>query len=309
MQVINTILPILLVMLLGYALARLRFFKDGFIAGLNGFVYWIALPGLILHSLAGKKLVVGQASPVLLAFGAASLIVMACSFLLAKLGKLSGGQQATYTQASYRGNLALIGLPLLLFAVGPEKAEALLPTAAIAIALIMLAYNIISTTLFILLQPQQKGTPWWQSFLGLRSNPLIIATAIGLVWSFTRVPVPEFLRGFMGVLAQTAGPLSLICIGAQLSGAKFADQLRWPLGAAIAKTAVLPLLAFLFGMLLGIDGDGLLILLFFAAAPTAAASVILARQMGGDEVMASSAIALSTLLSMVSFSIVLLTIS
>lgn len=306
MQVINTILPTLLVMLLGFTLAHCKFFKDGFIAGLNGLVYWIALPILILHSLAGRKLEVGQAGPVLIAFGTASALVIALTFLLGKVGKLSGGKQATFIQASYRGNLALIGLPLLLFAVGPSKAESILPLAAIAIAIIMLTYNVLSAVLFIVLQPQYNGQPWWRSLLSLRSNPLIIATAVGLTWSFAKVPMPDFLGGFLGMLAQTAGPLSLICIGAQLAGAKLSEQLGWPLGAGLAKTVVLPILAYLFGQFLGIQGDGMQVLLFFATAPTAAASVILARQMGGDEVMASSAIALSTMLSMISYTVVLI---
>lgn len=309
MQVINTILPTLLVMLLGFALARYKFFKDGFIAGLNGLLYWVSLPMLILHSLAGRTLEVGQAGPVLLVFAIASVLVIGLSFILGKIGKLNGGRQATFTQASYRGNLALIGLPLLLFAVGPKRAESILPIAAIAIAIIMLTYNVLSTVLFIILHPQNKGQPWWLSLLGLRSNPLIIATALGLIWSFAKMPMPDFLGGFLGMLAQTAGPLSLICIGAQLAGAKLSEQLGWPLGAALSKTIALPLLAYLFARVLGIEGDGLVVLLFFATAPTAAASVILARQMGGDEVMASSSIALSTILSMASYTVVLIILS
>lgn len=309
MQVINTILPTLLVMFLGLSLARYKFFKDGFIAGLNGLVYWIALPVLILHSLAGRPLEIGQAGPVLMAFASASLLVICFSLLIGRLGKLNGGKQATYIQASYRGNLALIGLPLLLFAVGPQRAESILPLAAIAIAIIMLTYNVLSAMLFIVLNPQEKDQPWWLSLLSLRSNPLIMATALGLTWSFINAPMPGFLGGFLGMLAQTAGPLSLICIGAQLANAKLSEQLGWPLGAAVFKTMALPLLAYLFARVLGIEGDGLLVLLFFATAPTAAASVILARQMGGDEVMASSAIAISTLLSMVSYTVVLIFVS
>lgn len=295
-------------MVLGFSLARSGFLKVDFNAGLTRFLYWVSLPALVIHSLTSHALVLGEAGAILVRLAAASVLATALALVVAKAGRLQPMGQATFAQAVLRGNQALIGLPLLLYAAG-DRAGIIIPIAIMVLGPVMLAYNVVSVLLFSFAGPGSgSGSGWstaWKALVGLRSNPLILATAVGGVLAVVPLEGPAFAHESLRMVAATAGPLALVSIGASLSSTRLRGVWHWPLASSLLKVGVLPLLAWATTLLWPLDPDSRLVLLFFSATPTAAASVILAREMGGEEALASSAVAVSTVLSMGSLAVVL----
>ena len=115
MVLVDTLAPLVLLIALGAALARIRFLGSAFIADLNKLAFWIALPALLFTSAGGAAapesetfrlfavLVIGTALITLLAFAA--------SFAL----RMPPNTRGTLMQAAFRGNLAYIGIPVLAF--------------------------------------------------------------------------------------------------------------------------------------------------------------------------------------------------
>ena len=52
MHIINTLLPVFLIIALGALLRKTKFVSAEFVAGLNRLVYWVALPCLLFYKLA-----------------------------------------------------------------------------------------------------------------------------------------------------------------------------------------------------------------------------------------------------------------
>ena len=75
--------------------------------------------------------------------------------------------------------------------------------------------------------------------------------------------------------------------------------------ATVCKLVILPFLAALILLLLGIRGQDLAIGVLFAGTPTATVAYIMAQQMHGDAELSGSIIMLSTLLSVFTYSIAL----
>jgi malate permease and related proteins len=308
MVLVDTLAPLVLLIALGAALARIRFLGSAFIADLNKLAFWIALPALLFTSASGAAapdrgtlrlfavLVVGTAVIVLLAFAASVALRMPAS------------TRGTLMQAAFRGNLAYIGIPVLAysFAESPtESSQRAMATAVIVMVLTMALYNILAVIVLQSSVHAPGGIDWRRSAFAILSNPLLLAGLLGLLVPLLQITLPSFLQRALDALGAAAVPIALMCIGGSLATIQLRGRRSWIVTAAVLKVAVLPSLVFLFTRLAGLEPADQRTALVLASCPTAAAAFVMARQMGGDEALASGSIALSTLLSFISLSVAL----
>ncbi len=308
MVLVDTLAPLVLLIALGAALARIRFLGPAFIADLNKLAFWIALPALLFTSASGAAapdvrtlrllavLVAGTALITLLAFGASLALRMPAS------------TRGTLMQAAFRGNLAYIGIPVLAYSFSESPSEAsnrALATAVIVMVLTMALYNILAVVVLQASIHSPRGIDWRRSALSIVSNPLLLAGLLGLIVPLLQITLPSFLQRALEALGAAAVPIALMCIGGSLATIQIRGRRSWIATAALLKVAVLPCLVFLFARLVGLEPAEQRAALVFASCPTAAAAFVMARQMGGDEALASGSIALSTLLSFISLSVAL----
>ena len=131
-------------------------------------------------------------------------------------------------------------------------------------------------------------------------NPLIIATAGGLVANLLGFVVPGWLEPTVTRIGQSSLALGLMAAGAgmQLGSLKSAKTL----GVAVltVKHLGMPLMAWGIARLLGLDPTQTTVLLMFSAVPTASSCYVLAARMGYDGPYVAGLVTLSTLLGMVS---------
>jgi predicted permease len=137
----------------------------------------------------------------------------------------------------------------------------------------------------------------------LARNPLILATASGLMLNLAEVPIPEPVVHLLVRLADAALAMGLMAVGAALR----LRQAQVAIGAGVfittTKLLVMPILAWMAARTLGLSDMLVKVVVIFAALPTASSAYILAVRMGGDGQAVAWLISVSTLVSMVSLSV------
>lgn len=316
MYILNTLAPVFLVILLGAALQKFGFLNPQISRQNNRLVYWIAMPCLLFNKTAQAE-VAGDSAlrvSVVLLFTAVGCTILA--YLLARLLRLSGESTGAFVQASFRGNLAYIGLPVVIYAlselaghnsaVGSLNTEQIQSLAVLSIAPLVPLYNALAV--FVLVTGSKKGKQSWLMVVrSILTNPLLLACALGLSWGFLKIPMPLALSKTLQTLGQMALPLALLGIGVSLATTKVKGKITVPLIATLMKVVIAPIFGLFLANWLGLSNIERAIALLYLACPTAIASYIMAQQLGGDEVLTSNSIVLSTLLSAVTLAIVLAT--
>jgi predicted permease len=297
-EVFHSLAPVFLIIFLGVFLRRTGFLSPGLIQGTNRLAYWIGLPSVLFHRLATSPVEFAEHGDAVFAM---LLVTLACGGLgyavAGAFGK-RGGAMGTLVQASFRGNLAFIGLPVLFYSAGSSSPRSV-AIGVVILGAIVPVYNVGSVT--VLLAGQHRlGLPALRKVVAqLATNPLVIASLAGAGYSFVGWHLPLALDRTFNALGQMAMPLALLGIGGaldlrQVGRANFSPVL-W---VSSIKVAVAPLLGSVLAVWLALDGDELRAVCVYLAAPTAAASFVLADQLGGDRSLAAAAVALSTVLSL-----------
>lgn len=296
--------PIILLVLLGVFLGRLRFLGPEFSGDLNKLVFWVALPALLFRSVVHAEHPGPKTFSLLGLLVAATVVAAVAGWVVSVLLGLPQSSRGTLSQSAFRGNLAYIGIPVLAYSFEglPGRSEAF-GTAVIVMAFLMAVFNILAVV--VLSVGHKSENPVRTALVSIFSNPLLLAGMAGVPLAYTRTALPLFLDRALESLGGAAVPIALLCIGGSLAHARIGDKVGAILVAALIKTFFLPALVFFSAPYFGIAGNDLRIALVLSSCPTAAAAFVMARQMNGDAPLASGSIVLSTLLAAVSLPLAL----
>lgn len=314
LYVFNTLAPIGLLMLCGLLLRRFAFAPPVFFRGINRLVYWVALPALLLDKTSRPMESGAEAIRI---FGLLATVTFACvllGYLATRLFRVPARAVGAFVQGAFRGNLAYIGIPVVLFSLdsAPVETAQIVGTAAVlALAPLIPIYNIIAVLVLVTGSPSCEAprTPRANIAhiaLNILTNPLLLACGAGLLLAFSDIMLPLFARRSLTATGQMALPLSLMAMGASLTIGSLNSRLPHVLGAACIKVLIAPLLGLLIGRWFGLDGLSLRAALIFLACPTAVASYVMAEQLGSDADLAAHIVLLSTLLAFPGLAMVLL---
>ncbi|MEM9419364.1 MAG: AEC family transporter [Planctomycetota bacterium] len=308
LQIINSLLPLALLVALGAALLRLRFFDQAFRKGLDRLVYWVSLPALIVGVLAGAPEVdvLSTAGPMALSLCLATVAMAALTWGFAVMTRLPGPVKGVFSQAAFRGNLAFVGLPVITLALGPsEQDPATLAKAALALAPTAALFNVLGVMVLIAAQHRLDLKLPARMAKSMATNPLLLACGLGLlIWAFG-LKLPQASLTTLNLLGKPAAPLALISLGGALATYPVRQRLGVATLATIMKCAGMPVLAWLVANLLGVSKEDQLIVLIYAACPTAVSSYVLSTQLKGDAALSAATIVLSTLASAVALGVVI----
>ena len=119
----NAVLPVFLLMVLGFFLFHIRLMTGEFSAHLNRLVYWIGLPSLLFREIATQTLDWGSVSNILLAFFLALSGTILIAYAISFFQKMDESTTGSFVQAAYRGNLGFIGLPIVLYSATQATQE------------------------------------------------------------------------------------------------------------------------------------------------------------------------------------------
>lgn len=299
MVVLESLVPVLLLIAFGKALSTTGFFSEGFFKELNKLTYFWGLPSLLVYKVAAIDLSSEAGLDIL----STLLIVIAASialgYALVPLLRVPRESIGAFVQGSYRGNLAFVGFPVLYFALGQEGLDLGMFSSGICI----LVYNISGVLILIIHAKGRQDRPLRAVWRHGVSNPLILACLIGFILNIANIPIPLMLERGLEALGQIALPLALIGLGAGLKFAEVRGRVSLSMVAALINVALSPLLGYFVARMLGLDPLSTKVAVIFLACPTAVFSYVLAEMLGNDSVMARNIVILSTLLSIVSLSL------
>ena len=130
-------------------------------------------------------------------------------------------------------------------------------------------------------------------------NPLIIATASGLLCSLVGLRLPSLVDITLSRIGAAALPLGLMAVGAGLQLGALKEAPRLAAALLSIRHALMPALAVTAVLLLALPTGQQAVLVAFAALPTASSAYVLAVRMGGHGGYTAGLVSLSTLIGMV----------
>lgn len=294
-------LPVFSLVFIGIWLKWRDKIDDAFTAKSSYLVFNLALPVLMfaaivrtdISQIGNLRLISFALLMTLFSFMALWFI---CRSLIADKNALG-----VFVQGCFRSNLGILGLA---FCATTFSAEGL-ATGALLLAVITPLYNILSIYALTHAANENSRMNWLGLFKDVITNPLIVAIFLALPIAYWRITLPEVVMRSIDYLAAMTLPLALICIGGSLSftALRQTQGLSW--AAVIIKLVFMPAVIAVSAYLSGFRGTELGCLILMFASPTAAASFVMVRSIGGDHTLAANIIALTTLISLFSVSIVI----
>ena len=296
------VLPFFMVIGLGYAAARTRFFGPEASAALTKFVFYFALSAMLFRFSANLTMAEILDWQLVKAYLAGSVAVYLVATGVAVWRGRGVQEAAVEAQCAVVGNVGFLGIPMLVMLLGE---------AAIGPVMLVLAVDLIvfGSLIVILIVGAQGGGSWFRiPFIvgaGLLKNPMIVSIALGLTVSALALEVPDPINAFVTLLGGAATPGALFAIGASLAG-KSAERLAvagWltlcklalhPLAVAGAALFLFPVAAYPMGVMIAA-----------AALPVAGNVFILAQHYGVAPQRVSASILVSTALSVVTIPLVI----
>ncbi len=301
-EILLIVLPVFVVIGLGWVLLRFGLIDSEFLRQTNRLVYYVCLPLLLFYKIATADFSSNFNAALVSASALAIVAGFLISYAFARLRHYPPAVTGAFSQGSFRGNIAYVGLAIVLNAYG----EAGLTKASMVMGFIVPVLNWFAILALLLPHRGKQGThpsgDWRRALL---LNPLILASLAGLLWSFLQLPMPRLLASSLHLASSMTLPLALLAIGGSFTPQRLRGDL-WRAGLATAiKLVIVPLCAAGLLWFFGLRGMDLGIGVLLAATPTATATYIMADQMGGDAELAGSIIMLSTLAAAVTYSIAL----
>jgi len=277
---------------IGYLLCRHTALNRPVWQAVEGLVYYFLFPVLLFQSIVRTPLDLQAASGLMGAGLALGITGIALAYALPHvplLGRwIDRRDHAASAQVAFRFN-SFIGLALAERLLGAQGLQLI----AVLIGVCVPLFNV--GAVWPMTRHAQRG------FMGeIVRNPLIIATASGLVANLLGFSIPEFLAPTVTRIGAASIALGLMAAGA---GMQFQSLARGKvLGASVLTIRHLlsPVIAWLLARAFRLGAAETTILLTFAALPTASSCYVLAARMGYNGGYVAALVTLSTLLGMVS---------
>lgn len=301
-EILLVVLPVFLVIGVGFCLKRTALVNSNFLFDLNRLVYYIALPALLFYKIATADFFASFNARLLAGMVLSITAVFFLSYGFASLRGYKPAVQGAFCQGAFRGNLAYIGLAIIYNAYGEEG----FTMAGILLGFLVPLMNVLSVVALILPQRRESlgmGTSFWVQ--QVVTNPLIVASFVGILWSFLALPLPQIVDRALKIVTGMSLPLALIAIGASFSFRKLRGDITLAVLSTGLKVVLLPVLTALVLVSFGIRGQELAIGVLLAATPTATAAYIMAQQLKSDAELSGAIIMLSTLCSVVTYGLAL----
>lgn len=292
MTVLNIVLPVFLVIGLGWGLRRRGFLSADGNAVLTRLVYWVAAPALLFRSAAVTPLS-ESANPWGLAVMASVTVAMAAVTYAVAI-RSSPSRRGVIAQGTFRSNQVFIGLPLVYNAWGAEAVG----QVAVVVGLMVVVYNVLSVPLLTMPHRPRDASRLTGAVDGTRrilTNPLALGSLGGIATSAIALRLPQAVDVSLDLVGRTALPLALISVGAALDLRRLRHELVLTALVSLLKLGVYPALVWMGLSALGVTGLALKTVVLIAATPTAVASYVMSVEMGGDEQLAAALIIGTTL--------------
>jgi predicted permease len=278
--------------LIGYLLCRHTALKRPVWEAVEALVYYFLFPVLLFQSIVRTPLDLQAASGLMGAGLALGVTGIALAYALPHVPVLrhwiDRRDHAASAQIAFRFN-SFIGLALAERLLGAQGLQLIAVLIGVCVPLLNLG------AVWPMTRHAQRGFA-----AEIVRNPLILATATGLVANLGGLSIPEFLGPTVSRIGASSIALGLMAAGAGLQFRSLARGKALGVSVLVIRHLLLPLAAWLLARWFRLGEAETVILLTFSALPSASSCYVLAVRMGYNGPYVAGLFTLSTLLGVLS---------
>ena len=311
MATVLIVAPVFALIAAGYASVLFRFVSEGAHKGISEFAFSIAIPALLFRTIVVSEF--PDVSPWRMwgAYYGALAFTWIAALVISRLMRERREDRedgVVFAIGSVYGNIVMLGIPLVISALGNEGAGPMSLILSVNTPLLwlcgILQMEFVSrkanSSLLAVLRPVLTD---------LARNPLMIGIIFGVVWRFTGLGLNPVVDKTLELLAQAGSPAALIALGINL----FRFEVKGEMGSVVVmcslKLLAMPAVAYLLARLLGLPPVASGVIVLFAAMPTGANAYIFAVQYQRLVNPVSGAVALGTLLAALTLPVVVMIVA
>jgi malonate transporter len=289
------ILPLYLLMLVGFVAIKTKLLPQDAIPTLGGFVLNIAMPALMINSFMSQDISESLNLGYLLAYAIGSLVVFGALALVFSLVLRKPFSHAIIAGfGSSTSNTGFVGLPVVTMVFGTSV------FAAVSMTILVESLLMLPLALILAEAGQQKEKKLLgilrDTLRNLTRSPLLIAIVSGSILSALGIRFPEPVVKTIGLLGGSAIPCALMIIGGVLATTKSTGINLQPAWISISKLALHPAaMALAFLLFPGVPEEMRVTGIVLAASPMLTIYPIIGSQFNLQSLCATALIIATTL--------------
>lgn len=302
MEIVLRIIIMAILIAAGIVCCKAKIITNEVSRGLSDIALKVATPALLISSFQRepkpeemKRLGYAAALAAL-----AILLSAAIGYLAVRKGKNhpkdDNGRLSIERFSAIYSNCAFMGIPLINGLYGEEGVFYL--TAFYAV------FNIAVWTHGIVMMKGETGV---KQVLKALSSPALIGIAVGMVFFFFGITLPDFVKQTLDYAGSMTTPLGMLVAGAAIAQSNVPAALKNPriYWVTALRLVIIPLATILLFKLLPYDETVMGITVAAAACPAAAICTMFAVSYNKDSLYAGELFAVSTMLSMVTLPLIM----
>ena len=304
-DVLNLALPFFGLIFIGFACGKIKQIPDTALAWMNFFIVYVSLPALFFRILSQTPLEQLAQVDFIFATTLSTFWAFAIAFAIGMFIRRGRIDEATIAGlAGGYGNIGYMGPGLALATLGPKAA---VPVALIFCFDTLLLFSLVPFMMAIA-SPNKKsiGSVAMEVVKRIGTNPLVIATALGILSAAVHFQPPLALERLMQFLQNAAAPCALFTLGVTVA-LRPLKKMPWEVPFTTAVKLVLhPIIMFLLLSLFGpFDQTWVYTAVLMAALPPALNVFVFARQYDTWVEQASGAVLVGTVVSVLTLTSVM----
>lgn len=306
--VLSSLLPVVILIAIGFIAARARLMGAAGTKDLSNLAFLVLTPALLFRTMSTVHVEQLDFMPVASYFTAVAIVFFG-TLLIQGFDR----RGAVLALAGTFSNTVMIGIPLVGLAYGQQGMVTLLTLVSIH-ALVLLTAATVVLELAVAREAHgakavaQRPHALRTVTMAARNaviHPVPLPILAGLLFAQTGWTLPPLVDKSLAWLGQSFGPLALLLVGVTLASKSVHAQWRSALALAVAKNVVMPVLVFVAARALGVSGLPLTIMVLAAALPIGANVFLFSQRYAVAEEEVTAAVAVSTLLAIVTLSAVM----
>ena len=258
---LKIVAPLFLLMAVGYLIKVTGLMNETSVRQVNKTIFKIFLPLLVFLNIYKTDLAESFNSKLLFFALCGVVLQFTISLCIVITSQKDHSRRGAMLQGMFRSNFVLFGIPITTALFGDTAAG----LAAILISVIIPLYNVLAVLSLEMFHGKQPS--FLKMLKGIVTNPLIIASVIGILFVTFHIELPDILYKTVSDLSEIATPLAFVILGASFSFGeigRYAKELCITLGA---KLLLFPALFIGIALLLGFRGAPLSVLLTVFGSP------------------------------------------
>lgn len=242
---ICAVIPLFFLMLVGFAVKKMRLLTELELAHVNRMVFKIFFFFMMFYNIYTTDLA-ETFRPHLMLFGAVGVLASALiGGIIICLIEKSNKRRGAMIQAIFRSNFVIMGIPIISNIFGDDQLA--IPTMMIAI--IVPIYNIVSV---FILETFRGGHFYLPTILlGVLKNPMILGAIFGTLFLVLGIPLPKVILKPISQLAAATTPMAPIVLGASFKAGSYHEHLPQLIGCILGRLIIVPTIMLSLAIFLG----------------------------------------------------------